>query len=221
MKPKVIIFGVGSFAKMVAESFDAFGAGTVVAHCVHQRFMPGEQLGSLPVVPFETLAQQFDPAEHEIFVALEHARQNAARAEILDQAKQMGYRPASLISPSALLSTDVELGEHCLVLENVVIQFGAKVGRNNFFLANGFIGQGSQVGDHNYFGSAFFADRHSSLGSYCTFGSQVRVAESIRVHDWSFIKPFQDVTESLVCPTLIHPVLRAPGRVIDRRSPEA
>lgn len=215
---KVVVFGVNAFARMIAAGFEAFGERRVVAHTVHQRFLTEPEIGSTPVVAFEKLAEHFDPAEHEIFVAIEHARQNAARGEILDAAKQQGYRLASLISPGAQIAEDVALGEHCLVLENAVIQFGSRIGRNNFLFAHSFFGQGAQVGDHNYFGSGFFADRNVSIGSYSTFGSKVRVAESVQVHDWTFVKPFHDVTETLSAPTFIHSALRAPGRIVDRRT---
>jgi UDP-3-O-[3-hydroxymyristoyl] glucosamine N-acyltransferase len=217
-RSKVVVFGVNAFARMIAAGFEAYGGRRVVAHTVHERFLTEPRIGSKPAVAFETLSEHFDPAEHEIFVAIEHARQNVARGEILDEAKRLGYRPASLISPGAQIAEDVVLGEHCLVLENAVIQFGARMGRNNFLFAHSFFGQDTRVGDHNYFGSGFFADRNVTIGSFSTFGSKVRVAESVRVHDWTFVKPLHDVNETLSEPTFIHAALRAPGRVVDRRT---
>jgi hypothetical protein len=161
---------------MIAAGFEADGERRVVAHPVHERFLTEPQIGSKPVCAFETLGEHFDPAEHDMFGATEHARQNADRGEVLDAAKRLGHRPASLISP------------------------------------------GARVGEHNYFGSGFFADRNATIGSFSTFGGTVRVVESVRVHDRTFLKPFHDVEETLSEPTFIHAALRAPGRIVDRRT---
>ncbi len=217
MKRKLIIFGNNRFAAMVAHGFQAHANCEVVAFTAHSAFITEARLDGRPLLPFETIAEQFPPDTHEFFVALEHGRQNAGRAEVAATATALGYRLASFISPSAHISSHAQLGEHCLILENVVIQHGAVFGANNFIHANSFFGQSCRVGGHNYFGSGFFADRHASLGSYSVFGSQVRIAESLVIRDWANIQAFETIRESLPLPTLIHPVLRTPGHVVDKR----
>lgn len=217
MNRKLIVFGNNSFAEMVAHYFETEAQREVAGFTAHQRFITAQQLAGKPLVPFEAVTAEYAPAEHDIFVALEHGRQNVGRAEVLSEARAKGYLPASFISPAARVSAAAQIGEHCLVLEGAVIQHGAVIGENNLVFANAFFGQSSRVGAHNYFGSGFFADRLVHIGSFSTFGSHVRVAESVAVHDWTQIQAFETVRESVSIPTLIHPVLRTPGRVIDRR----
>jgi UDP-3-O-[3-hydroxymyristoyl] glucosamine N-acyltransferase len=217
MKRKLIIFGNNGFAEMVAHYFEEQADREVVAFTAHERFISTAELGSRALLPFERIADEFSPADHELFVALEHGRQNVGRAEVAAEARDKGYRLASFVSPTANVSSRAQLGEHCLILENSVIQYGAEIGANNFIFANSFFGQSCRVGANNYFGSAFFADRHARIGSYSVFGSQVRVAESVVVHDWAHIQAFETLQESLHLPTIIHPILRTPGHVVDKR----
>jgi UDP-3-O-[3-hydroxymyristoyl] glucosamine N-acyltransferase len=218
MSRKLIIFGNNAFAEMVAHYFEDEAQREVVAFTAHERFLgPAQQPGAKPLIPFEKIADEFAPAEHEIFVALEHGRQNAGRADVIAEAKAKGFEPASFISPAARVSSNARIGEHCLVLEGAVIQHGAVLGDNNLIFANSFFGQSCTVGAHNYFGSAFFADRYARIGSFSVFGSQTRIGEAVTVHDWTQFPAFETVRESLTQPTLIHPVLRTPGRIIDRR----
>jgi|GEM_PF-5612317 len=217
MKRKLIIFGNNGFAEMVAHYFEAEAQREVVAFTVHERFIATSRFGSRPLVSFESLSSEFDPAAHDLFVALEHGRQNVGRAEVIEAARTMGFRLASFISRAARISAHAKIGEHCLVLENAIIQYGVEIGPNNLVSANSFFGQSCTVGANNYFGNGFFADRHVRIGSFGVFGSQVRIGEGLAVHDWANLQPFETVRESIRVPTIIHPILRAPGQVIDRR----
>jgi hypothetical protein len=53
-------------------------------------------------------------------------------------------------------------------------------------------------------------------GTIGAFGGKVRVAESVRVHDWTFLKPCRELNENVSGPTSIHAALRVPGRMVDR-----
>jgi len=218
MRPKLVVFGIGEFPQMVAHHFEREAGFQIAGFTAHERFVKSPRLGDLPLAPFESLSEMFPPTEHQIFVALESGRQNLARAEVLEEALAMGYSPASFISPSAEISSGAKIGKHCLVLEQAIVQYGAEIGANNIILAKSFFGQNCRVGANNYFASDFFADRHSRIGSYCVFGSRVAVAESVAVTDWTSIQAFETIRESIALPTITHPTLRAPGRIVDRRS---
>ncbi|MGF6924158.1 DapH/DapD/GlmU-related protein [Paraburkholderia sp. 40] len=216
MSRKIVVFGISPFSRMVCSLFADSGADTVV-RTAHQRFIPQDEHGDLPFVPFETLPQSHPPHEYEVFVALEHARQNIARAEIAETARQQGYRLASYVSPSAQLGARVVIGEHSLVLEGAIAQYDVRIGNNVIVGARCFFGQGTEIGENAYFGSAVFVDRFSKIGRHCTIGSQVRIAESVKVPAWSYLKAFEDVHSSLTEPVFIHEALRASGRIVDRR----
>ncbi len=218
---KLVVFGLGPFADMVVQLFQKQGGRDVVARTVHQAFMPAEWAGTRPLVPFEALAAQFGPAEHDVFVALEHNRLNAARADIVASVRALGYGLASFVSPTANIATGVTFGEHCFVMDGAMAQYGASFGDNCVIHANAFFGQNCRVGSHNYFGPGFFADRHAWIGSYSVFGSQVRVGESLAISDWTFVKSFLTVDKAMPLPTFIHTALRTPGYIIDRRRPRS
>jgi len=217
MKRKLIIFGNNGFAEMVAHYFEAQADRKIVAFTAHEKFITDSRLAGRPLLPFEKIVAEFSPADHEFFVALEHGRQNVGRTEVAAEASTLGYQLASFISPHAHVSSHAKLGEHCLVLENAAIQHGVEMGANNLVFANSFFGQSCRVGANNYFGSGFFADRFAQIGAFSVFGSQVRIAESVVIHDWAHIRAFETITESLTVPTIIHPVLRNRGHIVDKR----
>ncbi len=218
MSVPLVVFGLGGFVDLVAHHFESEGGRRVVAQTAHRRFIPAEWSGERPMLAFEELADRYEPARHEIFIALEHGRQNAARADIAAEARALGYRLASFVSPTARVAEGVDIGEHCFIMDGVLVQHGSRIGDNNIIHANAHIAQACCIGDHNYFGAGFFADRYSRIGSFNAFGSQVRVGESLEIGDWNFVKSFQTIEAPINRPTLIDASLRAPGHVVDRRS---
>lgn len=217
MTRQVIVFGSSLFSRMVCALFEGHGV-QVAARTAHQQFMPPAVAEGPPFVAFETISQTHPPAEYELFVALEHSRNNVARAEIVQAAREQGYRLASFIHPSAQLGEGVTMGEHCLVLEGVIAQYGVRIGDNAVVGARCFFGQQAEVEANAYFGSSVFVDRHARIGRHCVFGSQVRIAEGVKVADWTYLKAFEDLTSSMRDPVFVHDALRAPGMIVDRRS---
>jgi len=217
MKPPLILFGLGPFVELLAHHFEAEDGRRVIAQTAHRRFMPASWQGPRPLVAFEDLAAQFEPSRHDIFIALEHAEQNSARARIAREAESLGYGLASFVSPTARIAAGVGIGKHCCILDKVLVQAGAHIGENNILHANCFFGQANVTGDHNWFGAGFVADRHTRIGSFNVFGSHVRIGEGLGVGDWNFIKAFQVIEAPLTRPTLIDSGLRRPGYVVDRR----
>lgn len=202
---------------MVAHTLETRADCQIVAHVAHGRFIPSSWLNPYPVIAFEEILDHYPVGEYEIFVALEHARNNVARAQIAAEARSLGYRLFSFVDPSASLAKGVKVSEHCLVLGNVTAQFGVYIGENVIIGANCFFGQGATIGADSYFGSGVFVDRFAKIGRNCVVGSQVRIAEGVSIHEWTFLKSFQEVTVSIKRPTIIHSALRTPGHIVDRR----
>ena len=217
MITKLVVFGITPFAEMVAHAFETRLGHEVVAQVAHRRFLPSVWTAPRPLVAFEEIETRFHPTEHQIFIALEHSRNNLARSEISIAARAKGYRLASFVDPSASLAPGVLVGDHCLILHNVVAQYGVEIGSNVIVGANCFFGQNARIGEDGYYGSGVFVDRFARIGRNCVLGSQVRVAEGAEIHAWTYIKSFQTIEASIQRPTLIHPGLRRPGRIVDRR----
>lgn len=219
VKRKVIVFGTSPFSRMMCALLCSAGI-QVVARTAHERFIPPPNdldLKAAAFTPFEDLVQTFAPEEHEVLVALEHARWNAARAEIANEAKEKGYRLASYVHPTAQFGPDVTLGEHVMILEGVLAQYGACIGDNAIVGAQCFLGQQANIAADTYLGSLVVVDRFARIQEHCVLGSGVRIGESVNVPAWTQIKAFEDVSVSPTQPTLIHEALREPGFIIDRR----
>src|SRR5204863_5261024 len=79
--------------------------------------------------------------------------------------KAKGYTPASYISPRAFVWRNVQLGEHCFIFENNVVQPFVKLG-NNVVLWSG-----NHIGHHSTIGDGCFISSHVVVSGYCEVGA--------------------------------------------------
>lgn len=164
----VIIFGTTNFARIIHQYVTAENALdarlNVVAFTVDKAYLKAEEdklIFGCPVLPFEDLQKHFSTREVEIIVAVGYSGLNRLRKEKYRAVKERGYKLASFVHPSSVITGKVELGEHVLILENNTIQPQAKIGNNVFIWSGNVIGHDTLVEDHVFISSG------TSIAGYC------------------------------------------------------
>lgn len=178
---KLVIVGDSSFAEIAYEYFTHDSPYEVVAFSVEQAHMTKTDLMGLPIVAFETLVEDYPPAEYEVFVAVVYTQLNHLRARLYQTAKNNGYRLASYISNKAFIWRNVTLGEHCFIFENNVIQAFSSIGNNVIMWSGNHIGHHTSVGNHCFIASHVVISGHCAIGDYCFFGVNAAVADRVTV----------------------------------------
>jgi sugar O-acyltransferase (sialic acid O-acetyltransferase NeuD family) len=161
---KLVILGDSAFAEIAYEYFTYDSPYEVVGFSVEQAFLHRDRLFELPVVPFESLETHFGPADHDFFAAITYVQLNRLRARLFQAAKARGYRPASYISSRAFVWRNVELGEHCFIFENNVVQPFVKI-RDNVVLWSG-----NHIGHHSVIGENCFVASHAVVSGFVNMG---------------------------------------------------
>lgn len=178
---KLVIVGDSLFAEIAYEYFMYDSEYSVAAFSVEQAFLKRDTLFGLPVVPFETLADHYAPAEHHFFAALVYTQMNGLRKRLYLQAKQQGFTPASYISPRAFVWRNVHLGEHCFIFEDNTIQPFVTIGANVILWSGNHIGHHSKVQSHNFISSHVVISGSVNLGEACFVGVNATFANDITI----------------------------------------
>ena len=184
---KLVIVGDSAFAEVAYEYFTHDSPYEVVAFAVEREFRRQEELFGLPVVPFEELAAHFPPATHAFYAALVYTQGNALRRRLYEAAKAKGYAPASYVSSRAFVWRNVEIGEHCFVFENNVVQPFVKLGSNVVLWSGNHIGHHSSIGDHCFVSSHVVVSGFVHIGQSCFLGVNSTFANNLEVGNDCFI----------------------------------
>ena len=161
---KLVIVGDSAFAEIAHEYFDADSEYEVIAFAIEQAYLKRDLLRGLPIVPFESMQEHFDPLTHEVHVAVVYTQLNRLRSRLAAEAKAKGYRLASYVSSRAFVWRNVELGEHCFVFEDNTIQPFVRIG-NNVVLWSG-----NHIGHHSVVHDNCFVSSHVVISGFCNIG---------------------------------------------------
>lgn len=178
---KLVIVGDSPIAEVAYEYFTHDSPFEVVAFTVDGEYLTEEELFGLPVVPFETVQEQYPPRDYRMFVAVGYTRLNRLRADFYRRAKQKGYTLASYVSSQAFVWHNVEMGDNCFIFEHNVLQPFVKIGNNVTLWSGNHIGHHSVIGDHCFIASHVVISGFVEVDDYCFMGVNATVANNLTV----------------------------------------
>ena len=87
---KIIIYGKGSFAKLMHYYFNNESRYEVIAFCVDDKFLDEKQFCGLPVVSLKNIEKIYSVDNYLIFVAVGYSNMRA-RKTMYNKVKSLGY----------------------------------------------------------------------------------------------------------------------------------
>jgi sugar O-acyltransferase (sialic acid O-acetyltransferase NeuD family) len=162
---KLVVYGSGETAEIIADYFQRDSSFEVVAFTVDREFLQEETLLGLPVVAFDEVATRFPPSTHHMFAAASFGRLNRNRTAMYAKAKASGYTCASYVNSHAFIWHNVELGENVFVFEENVLQYKVRIGNNVILWSGNHIGHQTVIEDNCFISS------HVVISGFCTIGS--------------------------------------------------
>ena len=133
MKKKLIIFGVGTLAKMMDFYFSRDSDYEVVAFTVDAEYNTKSKFLGKEVIDYENIIKYYPPQKFEMFIAIGPSKMNTLRERKYKEAKEQGYQLANYISPNAICNSNI--GENSVIGDMSVINAYVEFGDNNFATA--------------------------------------------------------------------------------------
>lgn len=185
---RVLIFGIGKTADVVHHQLVNDSDLDVAAFVVDGEYLPQDRTkNGLPVVDFETVAEQFDPGEYKFFVAIGYQNLNADRVAVIERVKTAGYQLASYISPQALTTGPIKHGEHCFVMEHAVIQPLVELGSDVWIWSGAIVAHHACIGDHAWIASGATIGGGAKVGARCFLGMGAVVGHEVQIGPGSLL----------------------------------
>lgn len=194
-KRKLLIGGSSAFAEVAYEYFTQDSDYEVLGFTVEKEYLDKETLFELPVVPFESLEDIFDPSEHDVFVAVTYTQLNRVRTRLYSQVKEKGFRLASYISSKAFVWRNVGLGEHCFIFEGNIVQPFVRIGNNVVLWSGNHVGHHSVLGDNCFISSHVVISGFVEIGENCFLGVNSTISNNIKVARDCWIGPGIAITK--------------------------
>ncbi len=177
----LVIFGLDATAKMAHFYFSRDSDYEVVAFTADREYVRGSEYLGLPVVPFEDVASKLPPGSFDLFVAVGYARMNKVRERKYHEARELGYRLASYISPRCSFLTEEPVGDNLFILEDNTIQPFVTLGSNLVMWSGNHVGHETRIGDHCFFSSHVVVSGFVRVANNCFFGVNATIRDGIAI----------------------------------------
>lgn len=183
---KLIIFGNGDFARLLKYYIDEDDNREVQCFTVNATEIKGEVFEGLPVVPFETITDNYPVDDYEILLGIGNAHMNETRKKIFEECKRRGYTVASYIHTSSKIH-NLEMGEGTIILEDCLFYPFAKIGKGNLFWDHVLVSHDCIIGDFNTFSGSADMAGYVQVGNNGYFGKQCLLNDGIKVGNYVLV----------------------------------
>lgn len=174
---KVIIFGAGNLAEVAHFYLSEDDRYDVIAMTLDEAFMESNEYKGLPVVPFETIQEQYPPGEYKMFIPLSYTKVNKTREQKYLEAKAKGYQFISYVSEKATVASNAKIGENCFIFEDNTLQPFVTIHDNCILWSGNHIGHHSTVKSHCFIAS------HVVVSGGCVIGENTFIGVNATLRD--------------------------------------
>ncbi len=180
MSLPVIILGAGGHAKVLIDAL--FESSAVIAGVLDpDPELAGTCVLGVPVLGNDNIATEFPPSEVQLVNGLGSVGTPAKRRQLYDKFKALGFCFATVVHPSAIVASDVVLGEGAQVMAGSVIQPGCSIGCNCIINTRASIDHDCIVGDHAHIAPGATLSGGISVGEATHIGTGATVIQGISI----------------------------------------
>lgn len=194
----LVIVGISDTADRIIRFVERYNLFHVLGCTVNKEYMPKTGMAFVggqerKVYPLEELGQYIDKENDLLFVAVLWNRLNADRRKLYQKVKDMGYKLANIVSPTASVRGEIK-GDNCWICDGVVIQEHVIVGSDVFIMDNALIGHRSMVQSHVFVAirvticGSVIVDEQSYIGANSTVFDEVKIGRKCLIGGATIVK---------------------------------
>lgn len=177
----VVIFGTGDIAALADLYLREDAGRRVCGFSVDAAYRQHESFLDRPLVDFETCETHFDPAAHDLFVAVAYGGLNKLRRARVDAGAAKGYAITHYVSSHATRFSTFVPAENQFILEDNTIQPFAEIGRNVTLWSGNHIGHHSRISEDCFLASHIVVSGGVSIGPRCFIGVNVTIRDHVTI----------------------------------------
>jgi sugar O-acyltransferase (sialic acid O-acetyltransferase NeuD family) len=206
----VIIVGGGGHSKVLIEALRLRSVKILgITECDNTRI--GIDVLGIGVIGNDDKIFGYAPESIRLVNGVGSVNLPKARKAVFDKFKERGFTFATIIHPSAVIASDVVLGEGAQVMAGAVIQPGSRIGRNSIVNTRVSVDHDCSIGEHVHLAPGVTLSGSVRVGDIVHIGTGAIVIQGMSIGHQSIIGAGSVVLEPVVEGTT---VLGCPARPI-------
>lgn len=197
MSLPLIILGAGGHAKVLIDALLASSA--VITGIVDPDLsLLGTTILGVPVLGGDEVVNEFPPTLIQLVNGLGSVGLPIKRQQLYEKFKGLGYSFASVVHPSAVIASDVILGEGAQVMAGAVIQPGCRIGIDSIINTRASVDHDCCLGNHLHIAPGVTLSGMVTVGKFTHIGTGATVIQGITIGCGCMIAAGAVVTKDIV-----------------------
>lgn len=180
LKPLVII-GAGGHATILAEMLLAEGR-QIIAVVSPEEIADSSWLSTVNrFTSDEELLSTYSPEQVDLINGIGAMPGSNKQFQLFNYFSEKGYRFASVISPHAILSSSIKLGDGVQIMAGAIVQTNASIGSNCLINSGAIIEHDCYIGSHNHIAPGATLSGAVVTDSHVHVGTGANIIQGIKI----------------------------------------
>ena len=186
MSMPIIILGAGGHAKVLIEAL--LKSSAVITGIVDPNpTLVGTKILGVSVIGGDEVVEEFPPSEVCLVNGLGSVGLPLGRQLLYEQFKGLGYNFTTVVHPSAVVASDVVLGEGAQVMAGAVIQTGSKIGCNVIINTHASVDHDCIIGNYVHLAPGVTLSGDVVIDSMVHIGTGATIIQGISIGKGSLV----------------------------------
>lgn len=176
MIPELVIVGAGGHARVLAEIVNLSAQYRLVGFTDPEPKLKGQNINGASVLGTDEILPELRARGVETaIIGVGSVGDNGTRRSLFEKILHIGFRPAVLVHPAAVISTTVHMGRGTAVMANAIVNANAELGNNAIVNSGAIIEHDCVIGEHVHIasGARLASDVQIGHGSHIGVGASV------------------------------------------------
>lgn len=182
---KLVIYGIGSFAKLLHYYLTNDSDYEVVAFCADEAYIKEKEFCGLPIVAFEDVEDIYKPKEYKMLVAVGYSKMRN-RKIMFEKAKAKNYVLVNYIH-SSVINHELKLGENNIILAGCVIEPNVEIENNNVIWSMTLLGHDCKIENHNYISAQCLIAGDTKIKNLCFIGNGTTMINRVVIENETYL----------------------------------
>jgi sugar O-acyltransferase (sialic acid O-acetyltransferase NeuD family) len=178
-KIPLILLGAGGHAKVLIEILK-FNQAPILG-LTDSSYKQGEKVLGIEVLGGDEIIYDYPPKEILLINGIGGLPERSLRWKLAEQFKERGYRFATIVDPSAVIASDVELADGVQVMAGVVLQPNVKVGMDSIINTSAVIEHDCNIGDSCHIAPSCTLSGGVNVGNKTHVGVGTNIIQGINI----------------------------------------
>jgi len=177
----IVLLGAGGHAGVVLEALRL--SGFLVVGVCDPIFDSGETMsaGDLPVIKGDTLCESYPPAKYVLANGIGMMPGQHKRKVLFEDMDALGYRFATVIHPSAIVSDATDIGTGVQIMAGAIIQNDVSIGAQSIINTGVRVDHGCRIGSLAHVSPGVVLTGDVTVGDEAFIGAGATIINGIKV----------------------------------------